>query len=86
MIPSVSLPGRKPEALKNSELKFWLKCRGDTGEGLKTKKELLKRVHENITEQVKVKEIVDPVPDRIYSRMKEKRSTSTDLVNYSERF
>ena len=36
--------------------------------------------------QVKVKEIVDPVPDRIYSRMKEKRSTSTDLVNYSERF
>ena len=36
-ISGASLLGRKPEELKNSELKFWLKCRGDTGKGLKTK-------------------------------------------------
>ena len=35
-IPGASLLGRKPKALKNSELKFWLKCRGDTRKGLKT--------------------------------------------------
>ena len=36
-IPGASLPGRKPEELKISELKFWPKCRGDAGIGLKTK-------------------------------------------------
>ena len=40
-VPGASLLGRKPEELSNSELKFWLKCRGDTGKGLKTKAELV---------------------------------------------
>ena len=38
-IPGASLLGRKPEELKISELKFWLKCRGDAGTRLKTKAE-----------------------------------------------
>ena len=42
-IPGASLPGRKPSELKNDELKFWLRCRGDPGKGLKTKAELVKR-------------------------------------------
>ena len=42
-IPGASLLGRKPEELKVEELKFWLKCRGDSGKGLKTKAELAKR-------------------------------------------
>ena len=33
---------------KISELKFWLKCRGDAGIRLKTKSELVKRVHDYI--------------------------------------
>ena len=40
-IPGASLCGRKPSELKNEELKFWLKCRGDPGKGLKTKAELV---------------------------------------------
>ena len=42
-IPGASLLGRKPSELKNEELKFWLRCRGDPGKGLKTKAELVKR-------------------------------------------
>jgi len=42
-IPGASLLGRKPEELKNEELKFWLKCRGDPAKGLKTKAQLVKR-------------------------------------------
>ena len=42
-IPGASLAGRKPAQLKNEELRFWLKCRGDPGKGLKTKAELVKR-------------------------------------------
>ena len=42
-IPGASLCGRKPSELKNEELKFWLKCRGDPAKGLKTKAELVKR-------------------------------------------
>lgn len=42
-IPGASLAGRKPAELKNEELRFWLKCRGDPGKGLKTKAELVKR-------------------------------------------
>jgi len=42
-IPGASLSGRKPSELKNEELKFWLRCRGDPGKGLKTKAELVKR-------------------------------------------
>jgi hypothetical protein len=41
-IPGSVLSGRKP-ALKNSELKFWLQCRGDSCKGLKTKALLVKR-------------------------------------------
>ena len=29
-IPGSSLNGRDPNRLKNSELQFWLKCRGDS--------------------------------------------------------
>ena len=42
-IPGASLHGRKPSELKNDELKFWLRCRGDRAKGLKTKAELVKR-------------------------------------------
>ena len=37
-IPGASLLGRKPEELKISEIKFWLKCCGDA----------VKRVHDYI--------------------------------------
>ena len=69
-IPGASLLGRKPEELKNTELRLWLKCRGDLGKGLKTKAELVKRVHEYIRTG-KDKNIIDPNPDKIYSRRKE---------------
>ena len=36
-IPGSSLNGRDPSELKNPELKFWLKCRGDNCKGLSTK-------------------------------------------------
>ena len=42
-IPGSSLQGREPTRLKNSELKFWLKCRGDSCKGLSTKAQLCKR-------------------------------------------
>ena len=42
-ISGASLLGRKPSELKNQELKFWLRCRGDPAKGLKTKAELVKR-------------------------------------------
>ena len=42
-IPSALLLGRKPSELKNEELKFWLRCRGDPAKGLKMKAELVKR-------------------------------------------
>lgn len=41
-IPGSSLNGRDPNRLKNSELKFWLKCRGDSCKGLSTKAQLCK--------------------------------------------
>ena len=82
-IPGASLLGRKPEELLNSELKFWLKCRGDTGKGLKTKAELVKRIYDYI-KTGKDKEIVDPDPHNIYSRRKEKQTTSTDLSENGE--
>ena len=44
-IPGASLNGRKPAELKNDDLKFWLKCRGDFAKGLKTKAQLIKRYH-----------------------------------------
>ena len=42
-IPGSSLNGRDPNRLKNSELKFWLKFRGDSCKGLSTKAQLCKR-------------------------------------------
>ena len=42
-IPGSSLHGRVPSSLKNSELKFWLQCRGDTCKGMSTKAKLVKR-------------------------------------------
>ena len=41
--PGSSLCGRSPATLKNEELKFWLKCRGDSLKGLKAKAALVKR-------------------------------------------
>lgn len=43
-IPGASLAGRAPAALKNDELRFWPKCRGDSLKGLKTKAALVKRL------------------------------------------
>ena len=42
-IPGASLAGRNPSSLKNEELKFWLRCRGNSLKGLKTKALLVKR-------------------------------------------
>ena len=42
-IPGSSLSVRKPSTLKNSELRFWLRCRGDSCKGLPTKAQLVKR-------------------------------------------
>ena len=42
-IPGSTLSGRKPSALKNSKLKFWLQCHSDSCKGLKTKAPLVKR-------------------------------------------
>ena len=75
-IPGTSFLGRKPEELKNSELKFWHKCRGDTGKGLKTKAELVRRACEYI-QMGKDKQVVDPDPHKTYSRGKEKQGTSS---------
>ena len=36
-ISGASLAGREPSSLSNNELQFWLKCRGDSLKGLKTK-------------------------------------------------
>ena len=40
-IPGSSLSGREPSCLKAEELRFWLKCRGDSLKGLKTKAQLV---------------------------------------------
>ena len=42
-ILGASLAGREPQILKWDELRFWLKCRGDSLKGLKTKAALVKR-------------------------------------------
>ena len=39
-IRGASLAGRNPSSLKNEELKFWLRCRGDSLKGVKTKAQL----------------------------------------------
>ena len=42
-IPGAALAGRNPFSLNNEELKFGLRCRGDSLKGLKTKAQLIKR-------------------------------------------
>ena len=42
-IPGALLAGRNPPSLKNEELRFWLRCHGDSLKGLKTKALLVKR-------------------------------------------
>ena len=42
-IPGAFLLGREPQALECEELRFLLKCRGDSLKGLKTKTALVKR-------------------------------------------
>ena len=42
-IPGSSLSGRRPSELKNDELRFWLECWNDSGQGLCTKAQLVKR-------------------------------------------
>jgi len=42
-IEGAALNGRAPAQLKVDELRFWLKCRGDSCKGLKTKAQLIKR-------------------------------------------
>ena len=79
-IPGGSLLGREPEELKTAELRLWLKCRGDSCKGLKTKVELVKRVHEYVRTG-KDKYVFDPDPDKIYSRRKERSSTSTNVTS-----
>ena len=39
-IPGSQLTGRDANRLKNSELKFWFKCRGDLCKGLSAKAQL----------------------------------------------
>jgi len=79
-IPGASLLGRKPEELKTAELRLWLKCRGDSCKGLKTKAEFVNQVHECIRTG-KDKNVLDPDPDKIYSRRKERSSTTTNVTN-----
>ncbi|CAH3032751.1 unnamed protein product [Porites lobata] len=68
-IPGASLAGRNPSSLKNEELKFWLRCRGDSLKGLKTKAQLVKRVQEYI-KNGRDTMMVDPDPDEIYTKRK----------------
>ena len=42
-VPGSFLNARRPSESKNDELRFWLKCRNDSGKGLCTKAQLLKR-------------------------------------------
>ena len=79
-IPGASLLGLKPKQLKTAELRLWLKCCGDLCEGLKMKAELVKRVHKYIR-MGKDKDVVDPDPDKIYSRRKERSSTTVNLTS-----
>ncbi|PFX34808.1 hypothetical protein AWC38_SpisGene320 [Stylophora pistillata] len=72
---AVRIGDRNPSQLKNEDLKFWLKCRGDTAKGLKTKAELVKRVLEYI-KSGKDKNIIDPDPNNLYSKRKQLRSAN----------
>ena len=68
-VPGASLSTRNPEQLKNEELRFWLRYRGDVGKGLKTKAEFSKEVtcylHRSNYEKVTKKEssrLLAPLP------------------------
>ncbi|XP_074639711.1 uncharacterized protein LOC141897929 [Acropora palmata] len=68
-IPGASLAGRNPSLLKNEEVRFWLRCRGDSLKGLKTKALLVKRVEEYVKsgrDQI----VIYPDPDEIYTKRK----------------
>ncbi|PFX20104.1 hypothetical protein AWC38_SpisGene15452 [Stylophora pistillata] len=76
------------EITKNEELKFWLRCRGDSLKELKTKACLVKRVQEHITSG-RDKIIVDSDPDEIYTKRKTRlsklpteRSLQTSISKY----
>ncbi|CAH3158072.1 unnamed protein product [Pocillopora meandrina] len=77
-IPGYSLCGRSPATLKNDEIKFWLKCRGDSLKGIKTKTALVKRVEEYI-DSGREKQLVDPDLDQIYSRRKQRHDKTQDV-------
>ncbi|KAJ7391431.1 hypothetical protein OS493_018477 [Desmophyllum pertusum] len=76
-IPGASLAGRSPATLKNEELRFWLKCRGDSLKGLKTKAQLVKRVEDYI-KAGRDQNIVDPDPNSICTKRKERNEASKD--------
>lgn len=66
-IPGSSLEGREPSHLTNTELRFWLQCRGIQTSKLKTKAALVAKV-------VKIKEdnlpLIDPTPNKEYLQRK----------------
>lgn len=72
-------------SLKNDELRFWLKCRGDSLKGLKTKAQLVKRVEEYI-KSGRDKNVIDPDDDKIYTkrkRLKTAHNNPSDKSNFS---
>lgn len=81
-IPGSSLAGREPASLKNEELRFWLRCRGDSLKGLKTKALLVKRVEEYINSGHD-QNIVDPDRNRIYTIKKEHNEAASKDVDAS---
>ncbi|XP_028518313.1 uncharacterized protein LOC114576234, partial [Exaiptasia diaphana] len=82
-VPGSSLERKEPNRLKNNELKFWLKCRGDSLKGLTTKAQLCKRVNEYLQAGF-AHFIVDPDKDFIYTKRKQRRllqkETQSDAV------
>ncbi|KXJ07498.1 hypothetical protein AC249_AIPGENE27549 [Exaiptasia diaphana] len=83
-IPGASFNGRNESEMKNDELRFWLKCRGDSGKGQKTKAELVKRVEEYINSG-RDKNIVDPDPNKIYTRRKQQHAQMSLIKQQDDR-
>ncbi|CAB4002232.1 hypothetical protein AC249_AIPGENE28139 [Paramuricea clavata] len=71
-IPGSSFGGKLPALFKKDELRFWLKCRGDSLKGLKTKAQYVKRVEAYI-QSGRDKFITDPDKDQIYTKRKQRR-------------
>lgn len=65
-IPGASLAGRSPATLKNEELRFWLKCRGDSLKGLKTKAQLVKRYDARMLRMISFHFEVNIIPCTFY--------------------